>query len=121
MRVGCAVAVAALAGVLFTMPLDAWPDPRTLLPWGLSLEVTAHLVITAGVAVTWGVVFPEVRPLRLLLWGLLFAFAAEALQFLPLAAERNVRLDDALTNVLGVTVGWGLALAVRRRRGRSPR
>lgn len=117
-RPGWAVAVVVAAAVLFTMPLDGMPDPDAVLPWGLPLGVTAHLVITSGVALVWGLAFPRVRPLRLLLGALLFAFAAEALQALPIAPDRSVRIEDALTNVAGVTLGWLLAMAVRKGRAR---
>lgn len=110
--------VAVVAAVLFVIPRSVLPDPGSTLFWGLPSGPTAHLVITSGVALVWGLAFPRVRPLRLLLGALLFALAAESLQALPIAWDRSVRLEDALTNVAGVTLGWLLAMALRGMRAR---
>lgn len=112
-RLGVAAGVTALAAVLFVVPRYNLPDPGSTLFWGLPSGPTVHVLISAAVAFVWGVALSWAAPFRLLGWGILFAFGAEALQFLPIASDRSVHLEDALVNVLGVGVGWGLAMGVR--------
>lgn len=116
MRLGIAAGVTALAAVLFVMPRYDLPDPGRTLIWGLPSGPTVHLLISAGVAFVWALTLSWVAPLRVLLWGILFGIGAEVLQYLPFASDRSVHVDDALVNLLGVGLGWGLAMGLRRRR-----
>lgn len=109
-----------LAGVLFVIPRYSLPDPGTTLIWGLPSGPTLHVLIMGVVAFTWGRVAQDMRAWDVLLWGLLLAVCAEALQLLPFV-DRGVNWEDVGANVLGVGVGWLLAMGSRkRRRSASP-
>ena len=118
LRLGLAAGATGLAVVLFVMPRYSLPDPGGTLIWGLPSGPTVHVALCAVVAFLWVRALPGVRPLRLLVWGALLAVGAEVLQLLPFV-DRGVSVGDAGSNVLGVGLGWLLAVTGRRVRSRG--
>lgn len=75
-----------------------------------------HFIVYAWLALLWKLLAPDGSRWRMpVVLGVIGA-AGEALQFF--VPGRQPRLSDWASDLLGIAVGWGLAMAVRRlRRG----
>lgn len=88
-----------------------WLDAS--LPWLNPL----HIIVYAWVALLWRLVFPRGSVWRVPVALIVVGAACEWLQrYVP---TRQPRLTDVLSDVLGIAIGWSVAMAVNRMRRRG--